>query len=159
MSVNDKLFGALRERLMHTLSMTTDLISIGQRLREARESLGLSQQDMGEAIGLGEGPGAGNTYGNYERGTRTIDFGPLAKLCEITGYLEKYIISGQGPKTKEEQLFMDLSMLEGELAERVKTTYETALAEQITKKLAANLPLTDSELKIVQARLRERRTE
>lgn len=56
---------------------------IGRRLREERLKTGLSQQALGEAIGL-EAGGAGVRINQYETGVHTPNFGTVKRLA---GYL------------------------------------------------------------------------
>ena len=57
---------------------------IARRLREERLRLGLSQQQLGEAIGLDPG-GAGVRINQYEQGVHTPNFAFIKQIADVAG--------------------------------------------------------------------------
>ncbi|POR62983.1 hypothetical protein BKM10_20185 [Pseudomonas syringae pv. syringae] len=62
--------------------------SSGERLREERERLALSQEDLAEAGGVNR-----NTQGSYERGARNPDTAYLAAVATL-GVDTVYVLTG-----------------------------------------------------------------
>lgn len=72
-----------------------DFDSIGRRLRESRDALGLSQTEMAEAVLAGGARGATRqTQSNYEKGERMPDAGYLAVAADL-GVDVLYVITGR----------------------------------------------------------------
>lgn len=69
----------------------------GERIRELRESLGMSQAELGEAIGKGK-----SAVGNYERGIREPNQNVVEALADIFNVSPSQITdrSMVGEKTK-----------------------------------------------------------
>ena len=63
---------------------------ISERLRAAREAIGLTQREMAERLGL-----ALVTYGRSETGNRAMDEGELAALAGM-GINLHWLVSGEG---------------------------------------------------------------
>lgn len=61
---------------------------LGQKLRNIREKLGMSQQDVAEKSGIGY-----KTINNYEKGVSRPDVEKLAILCEVFHVSADYFIS------------------------------------------------------------------
>ncbi len=59
------------------LTMTT----IGKRLRDARNRVGLTQRQVAAVLGISE-----STISYWESGQRGLDLSSLSRLCEIYGY-------------------------------------------------------------------------
>jgi transcriptional regulator with XRE-family HTH domain len=57
-------------------------ISFGERLRQARSHCGISQRDLGVAIGI-DGDGAAPRISQYERGKHIPDLQVSAQLAEV----------------------------------------------------------------------------
>ena len=62
-------------------------VEIGKRLKEARESSGLTQSDVEEMTGINR-----VTISNIERGQKKIDSLLLKKLADIYGYSLMYFL-------------------------------------------------------------------
>lgn len=71
---------------------------IGDRLREERERLGLSQGAFGEIGGV-----KANAQGNYEKGERNPDAGYLAAVA-ARGVDVLYVVTGERRPTPSESL-------------------------------------------------------
>lgn len=82
--------------------------SVGMRLREERERLGLKQEDLALPGGVNR-----NTQGSYERGVRNPDTAYLAGVS-VLGVDLLYVISGQRTVTD------GLSPDEAELIQRYR---------------------------------------
>jgi transcriptional regulator with XRE-family HTH domain len=76
-------------------------MTIGERLKEERSRLGLSQTDLGAAGGVGK-----TTQINYEKGTGTPDAKYLAAV-EVLGVDVLYVVTGQRSSLGEQQLSND----------------------------------------------------
>ena len=50
----------------------------GERLKEIRKDLAMSQKDVADDIGV-----TASAYANYEQGTREPNLETLIKLCEV----------------------------------------------------------------------------
>ena len=61
----------------------------GQRLRAAREALGLKQKDIYEAIGV-----ADNTYSQWETGKALVDITAAIRIADIFGITTEWIYRG-----------------------------------------------------------------
>ena len=66
-------------------------MSIGDRIKRARESAGLTQQQLGEAVSAG---GGRQQVYNWEAGLRTPRLVTLARIAEITGVSAAWITYG-----------------------------------------------------------------
>ena len=74
--------------------------AIAQRVKEARQAAGLSQEDLGRRMGLTK-----VGYGEYERAHRLFDTEQLAKLSQILGRPVEYFLGlDMGLTEEEEQL-------------------------------------------------------
>jgi transcriptional regulator with XRE-family HTH domain len=51
---------------------------IGRRIRQARETAGLTQEDLGRALGV-----SGVAVGHYERGARAVGIADLEKIADL----------------------------------------------------------------------------
>ena len=83
--------------------------SVGARLREERERLGLKQEDLAVVGGVNR-----NTQGSYERGVRNPDTAYLAGVASL-GVDLIYVISGQRVVAE------GLSPTEAELVEQYRS--------------------------------------
>ena len=85
-------------------------MGIGDRLREERERLGLTQTDFAELIGASK-----NTQSNYEKGTRKPDSDYLMRLEEASAD-PAYVLTGQRSSnymTERESELIRLARLAG----------------------------------------------
>lgn len=62
-----------------------------QRLRELRESLGISQREFAKRIGMSQ-----STYAHYEAGTHTPSAAGIAIICSTFGVSERWLRTGEG---------------------------------------------------------------
>lgn len=53
---------------------------IGRRIRQARESAGLTQEDLGRRLEI-----SGVAVGHYERGARSVGIAELERIADILG--------------------------------------------------------------------------
>lgn len=86
--------------------------SLGSRLREERERLGLKQDALGQLGGVNR-----NTQGNYEKGDRLPDAGYLINVAQV-GVDVLYVLTGgrtpqpmEGVTAEEEELLRNLRMI------------------------------------------------
>ncbi len=77
--------------------MREPYLAIGKRLRQAREGLGLSQQEVGNLIGLSD-----VGYGAFERGDRQISIEHLLRLSVILGQSAAWFLGLDGQLTERE---------------------------------------------------------
>jgi transcriptional regulator with XRE-family HTH domain len=76
-------------------------MTIGERLKEERSRLGLSQTDLGAAGGVGK-----TTQINYEKGTGTPDAKYLAAVEEL-GVDVLYVVTGRRVPVSNELIAID----------------------------------------------------
>lgn len=76
-------------------------MTIGERLKEERSRLGLSQTDLGAAGGVGK-----TTQINYEKGTGTPDAKYLAAVEEL-GVDVLYVVTGRREPVSDELIAVD----------------------------------------------------
>ncbi|WP_440074013.1 helix-turn-helix domain-containing protein [Pseudomonas fragariae (ex Marin et al. 2024)] len=98
-----RYFGLVqRDSLKICASNSGNEKSSGERLREERERLALSQEDLAEAGGVNR-----NTQGSYERGARNPDIAYLAAVATL-GVDTVYVLTGvkqvQGLTAEEAQI-------------------------------------------------------
>lgn len=85
-----------------------EYVEIGQRLRAAREQLGLSQWDVATLLGTTD-----VTYGRYEAGTRRAALPELRKLATIL-HISFAALIGMQPYKKPDTLALELGRLSNE---------------------------------------------
>lgn len=70
----------------------------GKRIREARQSIGVSQEQFAKAIGVKKA-----TVSHWETGrTKDIKNAHFEKIVELTMYNAKWLATGEGPRTRKE---------------------------------------------------------
>lgn len=69
---------------------------INKRLKILRESLGLSQEKIGEKLGIDQ-----SNYSKYEKGKLTIDVILIDKLRELYNLNINWLFTGNGPMLME----------------------------------------------------------
>lgn len=65
---------------------------LGRRLREAREYVGLSQEEVAFALSISR-----PAVGNIEAGSRKVEAFELSKLSELYGRSVEYLLTGNAP--------------------------------------------------------------
>jgi len=78
-----------------------DRIQLGRRLREAREYVGLSQEEVAFAL-LVSRP----AIGHIESGTRKVEAFELNKLSELYGRTVDYLLTGNAPADETRVAFL-----------------------------------------------------
>lgn len=73
-------------------------VELGQRLREAREYIGLSQDDVASVLGVSR-----PAVTNIESGARKVEALELSKLASIYGTTVEYLLTGQKTVAVEEE--------------------------------------------------------
>ena len=81
-------------------------IEIGQRIKEAREKAGLTQERFSELIGLGP-----KSVSALERGTVGISLTSLKKICLVLWISSDQILFGEREKNELSQLAASLELL------------------------------------------------
>lgn len=69
-----------------------DRVLLGRRLREAREYVGLSQEEVAFALSVSR-----PAVGYIESGTRKVEAFELSKLSELYGRTVDYLLTGNAP--------------------------------------------------------------
>lgn len=69
-----------------------DRVQLGRRLRDAREYVGLSQEEVAFALSISR-----PAVGNIEAGTRKVEAFELNKLSELYGRTVDYLLTGNAP--------------------------------------------------------------
>ena len=84
---------SLYERVFNYMSVSQpDARDIGSRLKQVRESLGLTQPEFASRLGLHY-----QTYRNYEAGDRDATVGVILALT-TDGFSPTWLLTGVGPK-------------------------------------------------------------
>ena len=96
-----------RDSLKNCAFGSGDVRSAGERLRDERVRLGLSQEDLAQAGGVNR-----NTQGSYERGARNPDTAYLAAVASL-GIDTVFVLTGQKQVT-------DLSPVEVQIIEQYR---------------------------------------
>ncbi|MCA7894482.1 helix-turn-helix domain-containing protein [Burkholderia cepacia] len=73
-------------------SEESDRLQLGRRLREAREYVGLSQEEVAFALSISR-----PAVGHMESGTRKVEAFELNKLSELYGRTVDYLLTGKTP--------------------------------------------------------------
>ena len=81
-------------------------IEIGQRIKEAREKAGLTQERFSELIGLGP-----KSVSALERGTVGISLTTLKKICLVLSISSDQILFGEREKSELYKLAASLELL------------------------------------------------
>lgn len=81
-------------------------VEIGQRIKEAREKAGLTQERFSELIGLGP-----KSVSALERGTVGISLTTLKKICLVLSISSDQILFGEREKNELSQLAASLELL------------------------------------------------
>jgi transcriptional regulator with XRE-family HTH domain len=76
-------------------------LSLARRLREAREYVGLSQEDAAAALGVSR-----PAVTNIEAGTRKVEALELDKLSQLYGQTVQYLLTGVVPKSDARIAFL-----------------------------------------------------
>lgn len=69
-----------------------DRVQLGRRLREAREYVGLSQEEVAFALSISR-----PAVGNIEAGARKVEAFELSKLSELYGRTVDFLLTGNAP--------------------------------------------------------------
>jgi transcriptional regulator with XRE-family HTH domain len=113
--------------------------TLGDRLRAARERLGITQIRAGQITGINP-----KTLGGYERGVSEPDALSLAKLAQAYGVTVDYLVTGENPLYKETSrdlgellTQMDLEFegvrLKDDVKERIKEMIKLMIYDDIQK--------------------------
>lgn len=92
-----------------------DRLWLGRRLREAREYVGLSQEEVAFALSVSR-----PAVGYIESGTRKVEAFELNKLSELYGRTVDYLLTGSAPADDTRVAFLARAtkgMSEGDLDE------------------------------------------
>ncbi|WP_331692149.1 helix-turn-helix transcriptional regulator [Pandoraea sputorum] len=74
---------------------------LAQRLREAREYVGLSQEDVAVTLGISR-----PAVTNIEAGVRKVEAVELDKLSQLYGQTVAYLLTGESSKTDAKVAFL-----------------------------------------------------
>ena len=87
----------------------TELVSLSERIRQAREGAHISQKELGESLGISD-----KSISSYEKGRSMPSFEKLKKIAEITRKPFSYFTEEQ---TKNTDILEKLLSIEKELEE------------------------------------------
>ncbi len=82
-------------------------VDIGKRIQAIRNSMGLSQQDMADKLGISM-----RAYQNYERGDRPVNKQFLCFFSEVFGVDVNFVLFGRSSDGPESRNLVDLVVLE-----------------------------------------------
>ena len=97
-------------------------MTIGQRLKELRKSLGKKQTEMGRLLGIAQ-----TYYSRYERDLVSPKATTIAKLKEETGVSTDWLLTGEGEmfsRKESDEVLQTLSTQERELLEEFRRLSE-----------------------------------
>lgn len=69
-----------------------DRVRLGRRLKEARDYVGLSQEEVAFALSISR-----PAVGNIESGSRKVEAFELSKLSDLYGRTVEYLLTGNAP--------------------------------------------------------------
>lgn len=76
---------------------------MNERIKELRKALGLTQKELGQAVGLGN-----TAIANYEAGSQDVPDRTIADICRVYGVSETWLRTGEGPmlapKDREDEI-------------------------------------------------------
>lgn len=125
-------------------------VYVGQRLRERREALGISQGRLGRHLGL-----TFSQVQKYEKGSNRIGAGRLFQIAEFLGVPTSYFFEGLATEKSDTARCVPISSGESQASSeemRVLTASFSAISEQSTR--ASVLALVKSLAKDAGARER-----
>lgn len=85
----------MQQRVALYSSYRGDIVLNGERLREERIALNLTQEDMAKKLGITR-----QAYGNYETGKRDVDSQTLVNLVKILNVSSDYLLNLSEMKQK-----------------------------------------------------------
>lgn len=105
---------------------------MGERLKELRKTLGLTQKEFADKLGM-----VPPAIGMMERGARKINERQLKSICAVYGVNENWLRNGEG------EMFEDLSK-EAEIANFMGSVF-TNKSDSFKKRFIAMLAALDDE--------------
>lgn len=128
-------------RLRHLLLMALGQEELGQRIKEAREDAGLTQQELADRIGIKQG----QTVSNYERGVTEVTTKRLRRIAEATGKPITFFVQDEATEPAAGALEERLEALEvGQVrteeslaGQRVLLDEQRSLLEELLRRLPA----------------------
>lgn len=142
-----------------------DLKPVGLRLKQVRQSLLLSQEQLGEKVQLSK-----TTICDYEVGKTSPGFDFLFKLSNMFGINLQYIFSGEGPIFRDksqlsdtapgEKMFGDFDREVAEILDYMKKSQMVLLAvvTMATEYIEKNKELIDSSINLEKAKREEKKS-
>lgn len=73
---------------------------IGEKVREIREGMNLSQKQMADYLGLDQ-----SAVSKYESGERSMSTVTLEKICNLLGCMPEELLSDEGARTEKKVAF------------------------------------------------------
>ena len=92
-----------------------DKVSIGQKIRAARQRLGLSQAEFAERIGT-----SAKTLSSWERGAYLVDVIMLNTIASVSGLTLNDFIDAQSSRTVEPPEANDFTEAEKQLIQKIR---------------------------------------
>ena len=108
---------------------------VGERLKQARLALGISQKKLGILIGIDE-YSAGVRMNQYETGKHTPNFSTLQRIGKLLGYPVEFFFS-------EDNVMAEIIYLSGKLSKQDRNKVLKA-AKELVVDCNQNLPLMES---------------
>lgn len=116
------------------------MISVGLRVRQAREFRGLSQTQLAKELGVSQ-----PTVGNYERDIHEVPVEALEAICRVTGFPRTFFDLGVPPPVSSETVrFREHSRLRARDREHARITIE--LGYELLTRVRANARLPSLRL-------------
>lgn len=125
MKARPRTLSTTPRRLRHLLLVSLGQELLGERIRLARESAGLSQQELAEKAGLAQG----QSISNYERNVAEVPAKRLRLIATATAKPMSYFLGEADPE--EEPL-------------RLAIREETAEIRALVERIAAHLGLDET---------------
>lgn len=92
-----------------------DKVSIGQKIRAARQKLGLSQTEFAERIGT-----SAKTLSSWERGAYLVDVIMLDTIASVSGLTLNDFTDTPSSRTEDSPVINDFSETEKQLIQKIR---------------------------------------
>ena len=121
------------------MDLDLDPVEVGQRIKDARESIGMTQWELGDLVGVKE-----RSIQNYEAGKK-IPFPAMATIADLTGTSVVWLLYGtHSPPGAVSQDYLDtlsdrVTAIQMEVA-TIRTQLEAM--RRLLEQLAASAPST-----------------
>lgn len=123
-----------------------DVSSIKKRIRDAREKMGLSQEEMAQRLGIKR-----NAYRAFEAGSTQLVNLRLKDFAEQTGCTQEFLLLGYEPARPQTEILRTMRHYEQSIRD-LRTDYENRLEakDQVLRDKDALIASLDRTIKVQQ---------